>query len=200
MLSRPAVPEMPYESESQDDVTPPSVLREQIDVTGVVARFDTRRSFGFITLSEAAGGGDIFFHQKEVVGGKTLSEKQSVEFDVRFRGPDALRAVDITVAGERRRREIAQQILDGKRKERDVGGGLSTSFTSASESAASGLQAGLVTASELRGKRALEAAEGKAEGDAKEAAGAKKAERAAKKKKRKKKASQALLSFGDDDG
>ena len=134
------------------------------------------------------------------MGGKTLSEKQSVEFDVRFRGSDALRAVDITVAGERRRREIAQQILDGKRKERDVGGGLSTSFTSASESAASGLQAGLVTASELRGKRALEAAEGKAEGDAKEAAGAKKAERAAKKKKRKKKASQALLSFGDDDG
>jgi hypothetical protein len=49
-----------------DDVVPPALLSERDGLTGRVKRFDTVRKFGFIELCAAQGGGDIFFHQKEV--------------------------------------------------------------------------------------------------------------------------------------
>ena len=55
------------------DYTKPSMLEERDGLIGTVKFFDQSRSFGFVTLSPEAGGGDVFLHLKEIAGGKVLS-------------------------------------------------------------------------------------------------------------------------------
>eukprot|EP00614_Pseudopedinella_elastica_P004453 CAMPEP_0172603030 /NCGR_PEP_ID=MMETSP1068-20121228/23222_1 /TAXON_ID=35684 /ORGANISM="Pseudopedinella elastica, Strain CCMP716" /LENGTH=292 /DNA_ID=CAMNT_0013404601 /DNA_START=9 /DNA_END=889 /DNA_ORIENTATION=+ len=76
--------------------------------------FDDNRKFGFITICDAKGGGDVFMHQKEVQHGKRFREGDSVEFDTRFRGVDALRACDITALGERAKRAVKARVAAAK--------------------------------------------------------------------------------------
>jgi len=52
--------------EGYDDVVPPTSLQERDGLSGRVQRFDTLRKFGFISISAAEGGGEVFFHIKEV--------------------------------------------------------------------------------------------------------------------------------------
>lgn len=55
--------------------------------TGKVKFFDDRKGFGFIATDE----GDVFVHASNVVGDATLSEGQTVEFEVGpgRKGPEA---------------------------------------------------------------------------------------------------------------
>ena len=52
--------------EGYDDVVPPTSLAERDGLSGRVHRFDIARKFGFISISAAEGGGEVFFHIKEV--------------------------------------------------------------------------------------------------------------------------------------
>ena len=62
--------------------------------TGTVKWFNETKGFGFIEQSE---GGDVFAHYSEIAGDgfKTLSEGQTVEFDIKEgnRGPQATNIV-----------------------------------------------------------------------------------------------------------
>ena len=55
--------------------------------TGTVKFFNENKGFGFITTAD----GDVFVHVSNIVGGATLSEGQSVEFEVGQgrKGPEA---------------------------------------------------------------------------------------------------------------
>ena len=58
--------------EGYDDIVRPASLAERSGLTGRVLRFDTARKFGFISISAADGGGEVFFHIKEVSSMLTL--------------------------------------------------------------------------------------------------------------------------------
>lgn len=62
--------------------------------SGVVKWFNDAKGFGFIT--QDGGGGDVFVHHTQIQmdGFKTLSEGQSVEFDV-TKGPKGLSAANV---------------------------------------------------------------------------------------------------------
>lgn len=57
--------------------------------TGKVKWFNDTKGFGFI--APATGGKDVFCHKTAISGGGTLTEGQSVEFDVEqgTKGPQA---------------------------------------------------------------------------------------------------------------
>lgn len=63
--------------------------------TGTVKWFDEKKGFGFI---EREGGSDVFVHFKAIAseGFKTLSDGQSVEFDVED-GQKGPQAANVTV-------------------------------------------------------------------------------------------------------
>lgn len=52
--------------EGYDDIAQPASILERSGLTGRILRFDTVRKFGFISISAAEGGGEVFFHIKEV--------------------------------------------------------------------------------------------------------------------------------------
>lgn len=150
-----------------EDIQAPKDLRERDGVTGRVKMFDAKRNFGFITVSEADGGGDVFLHVKEVFTGKAVREGDAVEFDTRFRGPDALRAVDITLPGERARRQLAQMTSDAresgrKRELSSLDGAFSTGKI---RDDLASLPAGLMSAEELRDYKARAESAVKAESE-----------------------------------
>jgi CspA family cold shock protein len=63
---------------------------------GTVKWFNERKGFGFLSQED---GDDVFVHYSSIQssGFKSLSEGQSVEFDVQD-GPKGLQAVNVTVA------------------------------------------------------------------------------------------------------
>jgi len=104
--------------------------------------------------------------QQKVDGGKAPREGDSVEFDTRLRGPDALRAVDVTRAGERARRHLAQIAAEGKaagakRALASLSEGFSASSTGRQKlDVAEALPAGLISAADLKRRQAcLDAAD-----------------------------------------
>ena len=66
-------------------------------VTGTVKWFDERKGYGFI--EQDAGGEDVFVHFSAIQGDgyKTLSEGQSVQFDV-VAGQKGPQAANVTKA------------------------------------------------------------------------------------------------------
>ena len=64
--------------------------------TGTVKRFNETKGFGFIAQTD--GGEDVFVHYSALQGGgfRTLSEGQTVEFEVQ-KGPKGLQATDVSV-------------------------------------------------------------------------------------------------------
>jgi CspA family cold shock protein len=56
---------------------------------GKVKWFSPRRHYGFIVHGE---GGEVFFHQRQLLKGNEVSKGQTVRFHVRFspKGPEAL--------------------------------------------------------------------------------------------------------------
>jgi hypothetical protein len=112
-----------------------------------------------------------------VAGGKAPREGDAVEFDTRLRGPEALRAVDVTRAGERARRHLALLVAEGKAAgAKRALGSLSEGFSAGSASrqkldAAVELPAGLTSAADLKRRQAaLGAAEATAAAEDSEAA------------------------------
>ena len=65
--------------------------------TGTVKWFNESKGFGFI--SQDNGGDDVFVHYKSIQGSgfKTLSEGQSVIFEVE-KGPKGLQATNVTAS------------------------------------------------------------------------------------------------------
>ena len=66
---------------------------------GTVKWFNNQKGFGFITPED--GGKDVFVHHTSIKmeGYKTLSEKQSVEFDIEQaeKGPRAVNVAPLTL-------------------------------------------------------------------------------------------------------
>ena len=64
--------------------------------TGTVKWFNETKGFGFIAQTD--GGEDVFVHYSALQGGgfRTLSEGQTVEFEVQ-KGPKGLQATDVSV-------------------------------------------------------------------------------------------------------
>jgi len=64
--------------------------------TGTVKWFNESKGFGFIAPSD--GGEDVFVHFNSIQGSgfKTLSEGQSVTFEVE-KGPKGLQAANVTI-------------------------------------------------------------------------------------------------------
>jgi CspA family cold shock protein len=65
-------------------------------IKGTVKWFNESKGFGFLSQED---GDDVFVHYSSIQssGFKSLSEGQSVEFDVQD-GPKGLQAVNVTVA------------------------------------------------------------------------------------------------------
>jgi CspA family cold shock protein len=63
--------------------------------TGTVKWFNEAKGFGFIAQSD--GGEDVFVHFNAIVGSgfKTLTEGQSVTFEIE-KGPKGLQAANVT--------------------------------------------------------------------------------------------------------
>lgn len=66
------------------------------DLKGTVKWFNEEKGFGFI--SQANGGPDVFVHYNSIIGEgfKTLSEGQSVSFNV-VKGPKGLQADKVEI-------------------------------------------------------------------------------------------------------
>eukprot|EP00617_Octactis_speculum_P004595 CAMPEP_0185777124 /NCGR_PEP_ID=MMETSP1174-20130828/88374_1 /TAXON_ID=35687 /ORGANISM="Dictyocha speculum, Strain CCMP1381" /LENGTH=239 /DNA_ID=CAMNT_0028465395 /DNA_START=28 /DNA_END=747 /DNA_ORIENTATION=- len=162
-------------SPEYDGVNAPSNISERDGLCGVVRMFDSQRKFGFITLSQADGGGEVFLHIKEVRGGRCPTVGESLEFDVRARGEGCLRAVDVTAVGVRSKRALALYADEARAQRLKRGAGtLNTTFAAGSVSQAKvedslRLPAGLTSAADLRAKARIrmteEAVEAKAAGD-----------------------------------
>jgi len=63
--------------------------RSTITTTGTVKFFNEQKGFGFITTPDSD---DVFVHVSNIVGGGTLTEGQSVEYEVApgRKGPEAV--------------------------------------------------------------------------------------------------------------
>lgn len=61
-------------------------------MTVTVKWYNEEKGFGFIIVE---GGSDVFFHRSEIQGFQSLSEGQSVDFEVREgkRGPEATKII-----------------------------------------------------------------------------------------------------------
>ena len=63
--------------------------RSIITTTGTVKFFNEQKGFGFITPPD---GDDVFVHASNIVGGATLTEGQTVKYEVApgRKGPEAI--------------------------------------------------------------------------------------------------------------
>ena len=144
-----------------DDVRAPRDLIERDGLSGTVKMFNPSRHFGFIAIGDSQGGGDVFLHLKEVAGGRAPRVGDRVEFDVRFRGPDALRAIDVTPPGERARRALALVAADARRAGQQralaplAGAFAAGSAARAAADAVDALPAGLMSGADLKVRAAL---------------------------------------------
>ena len=76
---------------------------EMIMATGVVARFDSKRGFGFVIPD---GGEDLFVHQNNIVMEGFVPRSERVKFEIEM-GDKGGKAVSVELLEERQRMNIA---------------------------------------------------------------------------------------------